>query len=682
MQRSNLRTLRQKEPGGTNMDNIYSLLDLNADLFSNFTFQANLIEDKGTERILNQNIKKLEQIDRIHGADVACKTPVHTINAVIQKVLRKALKDSEEDVSLPELRIISYNLSQFHGDDKAYFYALSLLENEWRDMFFNGISSYLLSSWNHIRKDYLSKCINLFTSKLQSYSGRIQRYQKLKENSDFFQENGPLRLGALIARKNVPLKEAPLLLGYKQSAFAHPYFSDVIIKFIKDTNFSDVDFLEDEIFAYHKEDRTKKLVFANLVLAAEAHGDTFRQRKISSTARRILGDITLSATWAPFQGATDEEISNLRRASELVNLWVNRLVIEAFFEVCVQEKSRERFWIDYAKEVTGFKIAGSSLVRRMLQQDPRIDSQTLNKCFIETSSNLSRTSALILVFRGKAVVEFSDIGSIYAYNVTNSVISSLLRNRRRIDKIDELKDTSLPILVESQGYYSWLQEEGRLTHRGEWETRLRTWLREKVFVSSNIDPYVHTINEVFKYQPISYEQPKLYDQPQTKNPEVREYSLFEDEESLNKDIRLDNYSESNERNRTTSGNKNPEKKGSNEQTQKNVTESIWTPLDSASLVSSKWIFDGLCQVVGTLDGFYLHIVTKETNRYAKIKEYKINSTNKGNIWIKKPTGKNWYPIVYFVNGQEYSVGLIKFSKERVLYRISVDRPDCKIYPIE
>lgn len=60
------------------MDNIYSLLDLNADLFSNFTFQANLIEDKGTERILNQNIKKLEQIDRIHGADVACKTPVHT----------------------------------------------------------------------------------------------------------------------------------------------------------------------------------------------------------------------------------------------------------------------------------------------------------------------------------------------------------------------------------------------------------------------------------------------------------------------------------------------------------------------------------------------------------------------------------------------------------------------------
>ena len=279
------------------MDIIYSLLNLNADLLSNFSFQANLIEDKGTERTLNQNIKKLGQIERIHSSEVVFKMPTHAINAVVQKVLRKALNNSDEEVTLPELRIISYNLSQFHGDDKAYFYALALLENEWRDLFFNGIASYLLSSWHHIRKDYLSSCIGLFTAKLQSYSGRIHRYLKLKENSDFFKESGPLRLGALMSHKNIPLKEAPLILGYKQSAFAHSYFSDVIIKFIKDTNLSDVDFLEDEIFAYHKEDRTKKMVFANLVLSAEQLGDTFRQRKISSVARRVLGDITLSVTW-------------------------------------------------------------------------------------------------------------------------------------------------------------------------------------------------------------------------------------------------------------------------------------------------------------------------------------------------------------------------------------------------
>lgn len=135
MPRSNWKILHPKDQEGINMDIIYSLLNLNADLLSNFSFQANLIEDKGTERTLNQNIKKLGQIERIHSSEVVFKMPTHAINAVVQKVLRKALNNSDEEVTLPELRIISYNLSQFHGDDKAYFYALALLENEWRICF-------------------------------------------------------------------------------------------------------------------------------------------------------------------------------------------------------------------------------------------------------------------------------------------------------------------------------------------------------------------------------------------------------------------------------------------------------------------------------------------------------------------------------------------------------------------
>lgn len=290
------------------MESVFTLLNINADILRDFPIQANLVEDKGTERILHQNTKKLRQIEQAHDSDVDCKMPKHSIDAVIQKVLRNAIKGGSEEFSLPELRIISYNLAQLHGEDKAYFYAIDLLYKDWQDMFFNGVSSYLLSSWNHIREDYLSRSCGLFTSKLQAYSGRIQRYLKLRENIDFFKEGGPLRLGALVARKGMDLKDAPTIFGYKQSAFAHSYFSDVIIKYIKDANVTDIDFLEDEIFEYHKEDRTKKLVFASLVMAAEKAGDAIRQRKVSNVARRVLGDITLASTWAPFQGATEEDI--------------------------------------------------------------------------------------------------------------------------------------------------------------------------------------------------------------------------------------------------------------------------------------------------------------------------------------------------------------------------------------
>lgn len=663
------------------MDDIYALLNLNGEILSNFAFQANLIENKDTERTINRNVRKLEQIGRRHDSEIECKMSAHSINVVVQKVLRKALENSREDISFSELRIISYNLSQFHGAEKAYFYALTLLEEEWKDMFLRGIASYLLTSWNYIREDYRSRCIDLFTSKAQSYSGTLERYLTLQANVDFFKDNGPMRLAALISRKGIQLKEAPMILGYKQVVFSSSYFSDVIIKYIKNTELEDINFLEDEIFAYHQEDRTKKLVYAYLVSAAEQRGDTLYQRKISASARRILGDISLVVTWAPFEGATEEEVSSLHRASELVNLWMNRLVIEIFFEVCVQDKAREKFWTDYAKDITDFKIAGSSLVKRQLQQDPRIDPHTLNRCFVETNSKLSRTSALILVFKGKAIVEFSDVGSVYAYNVTNSRVSSLLRGRKGIEKTEELKDTSMPILVESQHYYSGISEQGKLPHRGEWEPRLRRWLKEKVFVSTNIAPYQHKVDKVFSPQPLSYNKPKLEKKSQTKKKSICQPSLFDSEDQLHPDIK-------------DSGTvkaailKAEELELANhvqikDQIDDGSSKKGWSTLDSEPILNSKWVFNGLCRVLGTASGFYLHIKSGQTSHYAKIGEHNINTSNRGNIWIKR-FDRNWLQIVYSCNDEEYNLGLIKctIALTQVLYRKSKNHFECESFPID
>lgn len=327
------------------------------------------------------------------------------------------------------------------------------------------------------------------------------------------------------------------------------------------------------------------------------------------------------------------------------------------------------------------------MVKRSLQQDPRIDFQTLNKCFVETNSNISKTSALVLVFRGKAVVEFSDVGSVYAYNVTNRFISPILKGKRQIEKTDELKDTSLPILVESQGYYSWLQEEGRLTHRGEWESRLRTWLNEKVFASSNIAPNLYSSDDVFKAKPITYEKPK-FEEPKKdiiensahpSNKGVKQPSLFDFEEETPgaRSVNEETVISATQSSSSTSISKSTTSSSNSSTQRQTIPNSTWSTLDSAVLASSKWVFDGICQVVGTKSGFYLHIVTKHVNRYAKIKDHKINSTVKGSIWIKRPRTNDWCPVVYAINDQEINVGLIKYSHNRVLYRVSNERPDCK-----
>lgn len=658
---------------------IYSILNVNQDIIQNIAFQANRVDDKETERAINRNIKLLCDIGRKHDSDVDVNIPANSIDDTVQKILKVAKSGSEIDLTLSELRIISYNLAQFHGDDNAYKFAISTLESNWHDLFFNGIASYLLSSWTHIRVDYLNLATQLFASKLNNYKGSINKYLKYKENIDFFQDGGPLRLGALMAIRNINLRDAPSVLGYKQSAFAHSYFSDVIIKYVKDKGIADVDYLEDDIFAFHKEDRTKKIVFSRLVLSAEKNGDAVRQKRVSAVARRVLGDISLASTWAPFQGATDEDISNLKRASELVNLWINRKAIEAFFEVCVQDKAREKFWLNYAKDVTTFKIAGSSLILQSLRQDPRIDFQTLMKCFIETRSGLSQTSALILVFKGKAIVEFSDVGSVYAYNVSNSIISPHLRGRANLERTEDLKLTSLPLLVENEGYYSYMQDEGRMTHRGDWQSRLRQWLERKVFVSSNVAPSLFSFDSnIFKKSPIEYSTPKIKSNfADTKNnksivsnkgqSKVKHPSLFDRDETDGNAKKIN----SNISSSTVSHPLN----------QIN-SRSIWSGLSNTVIIRSKWIFDGLCQVVGTKDGFYLHLDYGNRSRYAKIKSYSISRAEFGSVWIRRPISNDLHPIIYYYSNKEINIGYIKVSGDNILYKESENSSSYLILPIK
>ena len=107
----------------------------------------------------------------------------------------------------------------------------------------------------------------------------------------------------------------------------------------------------EEILSRHKLDRTIKLVFANLIEKAEKDGSELIQTQISKFANRLMGDISLSATWAPFIGATEADANKLRNAKNLVNLWFARKIIEVFFEVCVQDKSRKEFWLEYVNYI-------------------------------------------------------------------------------------------------------------------------------------------------------------------------------------------------------------------------------------------------------------------------------------------------------------------------------------------
>ena len=487
------------------MENIYDLLGIESDSFRNLPLLANNIMDVETDRSLKRNIRKLEAIYEATPDDALRDIPKDVADQVLKKVIAVA---SEADAapavewSIRELRIVSYYLKRLRNHPRSFYYALNILDTNWRDMFFNGLKSFLLSSWNEIDPDYRKATCRLLQKKLKQYGGNVRRYVLLQDHANLFDEAGPIRMAAIIGAKGMNLTEAPTLLGCKLSMFKSSYFSDVIICYVRKKGISDTSVI-DNILRQHDLERTRKLLIADLVEQAEAGGDAVQRAMLCKYISGVLGDVTLASNWAPFPGATEEEAQRLRNAMEHAVLWLTQEVIETFFEVCVQDSARKSFWLNYLPYVSRFRIIGSSYIGGLLRNNSRVGS-ILHSYFIETLDRpLSQTSALVLFVRNKMIVEFSDVGALYVYGSDDEMVKSVLRGVRP-HNVGNLKRSYMNALMDiNEG---WLHGSGRMVHSGNWQNRLGKWMEAMLF-SNRKSPFstVSEYDESFAGVPLAAE---------------------------------------------------------------------------------------------------------------------------------------------------------------------------------
>lgn len=619
------------------MNDIYSLLNINEDVLTNFHLQANSVADHQTEKVIIANTRRLKEIEERMLTDCQVKFTARSVDEVMQKVIRYAYNrgSENEEWTSAELRIISYYIMKLQGDDVAYMYGLSLLDDNWKDTYFNGLVFYVLNGWNLMKIEYREMACELINRKLKAYDGKNKKYILLKNHSNFFENAGPYRMASLLKLRGISLYDAPKLIGYKPSTINLSFYSDVIVKMLSGKQFTDPDMIQ-ELFSKHVVDRTKKLVFANYVEEADDNGDAHLQSQLSKCASQILGDISKSVTWTPFAGATEAEISKLRKAKDLVNQWYVRKVIEVFFEVCVQDHSRKVFWLEYANQglIKDFRIAGSTLVRQTMQNDERI-SNLFSRYYINTNSRYSQTAALVLYIKNKVMVEFSDTGALYVYNRGNSMVSFIDKGKSSIGSVSDLKQTSLPLLVEDNYYSYTYYEEGRHNHRGEWQRRLRLWMQRYLFNSSYQTESFSNDDKIFVPQPLPSQSPA---------PEYREENIVETrhEEILAKQQVL-NFEEN-----------------SNYETNLNFR------------LASKWIF-GKFRIVGSSKGFYINI----GKRFYPVKDIEESDKLEGSIWVKHPKNR-WFNVVHYNGVDTFNIGYVKVDLTNLLYKDKESDQSCKI----
>lgn len=661
------------------MSDAYSLLNINRDVLKDFHLLANMVGDHQTEKVINQNVRKLKAIEERMFVDEGIQVSKQSIDEILYKEVQAAHNKTinMSDWTMRELRIISYYMMKLQDDEVAFDYALSLLDKGWRNMFFNGLVFYLMNSWCLIKPELRKKTSLLVIKKLQEYKDNNRRCLLLKNHANLFEDAGPQRLAYLLTSQNKDIKEAPLVLGSKASAISQSYFSDVIVKYCE-RHPIDEDDLE-ELFEVHDVKRTKQLLFAHLVMKAEESGDAVRQTQLSKFINRTLGDVTLTTTWAPFLGATTEEAQRLKRAMQQVNLWFTRRIIETFFEVCVQDKERKKFWLDYVNDVRGFKIVGSTTTKRLLQNDSRVNTM-FHRHFIETNSTYSQTAALVLCIKDYVLIEFSDTGSVYAYKQNNTKVQFLRKGTRYMTSTNDLKDTSLDNLVDNDAWYGTsYNDEGRMRHSGYWQDRLKMWLQVKVMTSSNTGSSFFDTkdDDTFTAQPLPKQEKirkpvepvaKPITEPVSK-PQVQTYSTHPQSRPNQENLfsGVPEYSYQNRRSIPTA--------------QPSAAKPVTRPAASALInavyernvnysLSSKWFFNDLCRVVCCNRGYFVNIY--KTRMFVKIKGLDGISPS-GSIWIKRPNLQGWVKIIHAASGKEIPVGYIKQGGGGLLYKLDLNQ---------
>ena len=86
----------------------------------------------------------------------------------------------------------------------------------------------------------------------------------------------------------------------------------------------------------------------------------------------------------------------------------------------------------------------------------------------------------LLSFIQKNHPEFSNEG--YACCAYKNNSSNRPPLNKRLNSVDDLRNSSLPLAIQSDSNYYYISDEGRLFHNSNWESKFNHWLKDKVLV--------------------------------------------------------------------------------------------------------------------------------------------------------------------------------------------------------
>ncbi len=422
------------------------------------------------------------------------------VNNLIPQVFKKfkssiSIGGGSRVFNVRELRTLTYcltysekNLQSIFSNGNELKIAFETMETNWRDSFLLGLIDCLLSNWETKHQKSIEQLEQFIAKKLKNYTGNRSTINSFKNNKRFFNtKNGSEILGYELALKNINLSFLPKYLGVPEKWISYDYFSMSIVAYYQKNESKVIEIFDDlnNVLKSHQAGnqtesddikKTAKRLISKIIIQVNQPQFATLQDRLKKSALTQIGDPSIISNWKAFENATEKEKSEIILGRNILNEWITRQFINVFFNVCINDDRRKHFWLKYVSNITTFKVYGPSFTKSVLKQDERI-TEIIDARF-ETVYGNKDVSAFILYIGDYMIIEFSNDGyACCAYKV-NSLNRPALN--QRLNSVDDLRNSSMPLAIQSVANYYYVSDEGRLLHNSNWEPKFNHWLKEKV----------------------------------------------------------------------------------------------------------------------------------------------------------------------------------------------------------
>ena len=397
-----------------------------------------------------------------------------TLDAAYRKFKSHYTRLNVEEYSSREVRALIYCLHKFENDAMVSAFT-KVLDKQWRNRFLNGLLYFLLSYWDVTEKARLQAIIDVFQSKLSAYNGKRDKYLLLKQNARYFALNGAELLGMTLRKmdagqtKNCSIFSASsVFFGLSSNNIEFQYYSKVISSYFGRDAIDKLDMLK-EVLDRHNYDATPKRIIPSMIIQNKDAVNECKQEYIRSIAVGMIGNPELASKWT-LRNGTPEENSNLKEARQILNEWLKRKFISIFFEKCMHEPARQKYWLKHIDIIGDLDIWTTPFTMSLLMQDKRIADMLNTKVKVLNNEKNVDKSALIMSVGNYFFIEFSDSGCLYIFR-KDSIYGKTIASNRFL-YFDEIKRMRVETI---QSFYV-EKQEGKITHNTGWESTLEKWM--------------------------------------------------------------------------------------------------------------------------------------------------------------------------------------------------------------